>query len=186
MVQKEWIIGLLFVVAIVAVFACGCTTRGPEAETGPGDAAHQRERTIDWETVSLVDVSSGEQFQVRDFRGTPILIQTFTVLCPICTSQQQEVMKLRGQGGPLTYVALDIDPNEDVPTIRSHIAKNNFSGYYAVAPMEMTASLLNEFGQTVITPSSAPMVLVCPNGTATLLHTGIKSAEELYQLTAGC
>ena len=83
-------------------------------------------------------------------------------------------------------MALDIDPNEDEAIVRDHLARNNLSGYYAVAPLEMTASLIRDFGSDIITPSSAPVVLVCPAGDAIHLPSGVKEAASLKRAISGC
>ncbi|MDD1718256.1 MAG: hypothetical protein LUO88_04190, partial [Methanoregulaceae archaeon] len=92
----------------------------------------------------------------------------------------------REEGMDFRFVALDIDPNEDEALVRDHLARNNLSGYYAVAPLETTASLLREFGSDIITPSSAPVVLVCPGGSASKLPSGVKEAASLKRAISGC
>jgi hypothetical protein len=65
--------------------------------------------------------------------------------------------------------------------VRKHQSANQFYGLYAVGPPEITSELTNEFGVDIITPSSAPMLLICSNGTVTRLDHGVKSAEVLEQ-----
>ena len=65
--------------------------------------------------------------------------------------------------------------------VRKHQSDNRFYGLYSVAPQELTNDLVNEFGVGIITPASAPMLLICSNGTVTQLDRGIKSAEVLEQ-----
>jgi len=65
--------------------------------------------------------------------------------------------------------------------VRKHQSDNRFYGLYAVAPPEMTYELTDEFGVDIITPASAPMLLICSNGTVIRLGLGVKSAEVLEQ-----
>ena len=182
-----WVLALLAVAAVASVFIAGClAVQGPAGAAVPEKFPTDRERAFDWRTITLRDVTTGANFTVEDFRGVPVLIQTFTVWCPICTSQQQEVMRLREGGVDFRFVALDIDPNEDEAIVRDHLARNNLSGYYAVAPLEMTASLIRDFGSDIITPSSAPVVLVCPAGDAIHLPSGVKEAASLKRAISGC
>lgn len=178
-----WIPALFAVTVVAFVLVTGClATQGSAGTAVPAS----RERAIDWRTTSLHDVSTGANFTIEDFQGVPVLIQAFTVWCPICTSQQHEVMRLRDEGVDFRFVALDIDPNEDESLVRDHLARNNLSGSYAVAPIEATASLVREFGSDMITPSSAPVVLVCPGGLASKLPAGVKAVASLKRAISGC
>ena len=84
--------------------------------------------------------------------------------------------------GSFTAVGIDIDPYENEAVVRKHQSDNRFYGLYAVAPAEMIKELTNEFGVDIISPASAPMVLICSNGTVTRLDRGVKSAEVLDQV----
>jgi len=156
------------------LFAAGCTENAPAlalAENNPGEA---------WKTVGLQDVRTGERFSIGSLSGTPVILYTFTVSCPICTRQQQEMTALKKSlGDDVVLIGIDIDPREEKATLISHIQKNGFAGYYALSPDEMTASLVDRFGPVVVTPASAPVMVVCQNGDARLLDTGIKSASSL-------
>ena len=136
--------------------------------------------SINWTNIPLKDVNSKKVFRISDLRDKHVMILSFTVSCPICTAQQQEIMKLRDRtGGSYVFVALDIDPNENEERIGSHIRQHNFSGYYAVSPPEMTRSLINEFGIDQITPASAPIILICNNSSVYAFAGGLKSADLL-------
>lgn len=144
--------------------------------------------SINWTNIPLKDIDSEKVFRISDFRDKPVMVLSFTVPCPICTSQQQEIMKLHDRiGDSFVFVALDIDPNENEERIVSHIRQHNFSGYYAVSPPEMTRSLINEFGIDQITPASAPIILICNNSRVSAFAGGLKSADLLQaQLEIRC
>jgi hypothetical protein len=83
--------------------------------------------------------------------------------------------------GSFNAVGIDIDPYENEDVVRKHQSDNRFYGMYAVAPPEMTNELTNEFGVDIISPASAPVLLICSNGTVIRFDRGIKSAEVLAQ-----
>jgi cytochrome oxidase Cu insertion factor (SCO1/SenC/PrrC family) len=150
----------------------GCTgTARPPQNPAPVDA---------WRDVALTDVTTGETFSLSSFSGRPVVLFTFTVSCPICTQQQKEISALeRNSNGSIAVVGLDIDPNEEPGILQSHIQKNGFSGHYAISPPEMTRALVDRFGPAVVTPSSAPVMVICPNGNADILDAGIKPSSLL-------
>ncbi len=138
----------------------------------------------DWKEVPLTDVSSGEKYTVEELEK-PVLVETFAVWCPTCTRQQREVGKLH-QDIDVTSVSLDVDPNEDEEKIRQHLERHGFSWRYSVSPPEATNLLRKEYGNVIITPPRAPMVLVCEEGER-LLSTGVKPSSRLQQeIERGC
>jgi len=167
-------LALLFLTGTCMLLVAGCTDSTPApALTGnnPREA---------WKTIELRDVQTGQRFSVASFSGTPVIVYAFTVSCPICTRQQKEITALKNAlGDGVVVIGLDIDPREEEKTLVSHIQANGFAGYYALSPDEMTASLVDRFGPVVVTPASAPVMVVCPGGNARLLDTGIKSASSL-------
>lgn len=135
-----------------------------------------------WNVVPLRDVPTSSTFRVRELMGKPVLLFCFTSWCSICTAQQNEIKRLQAMSpGSFTAVGLDIDPYENEAVVRKHQSDNQFIGLYAVAPPEMTKELTDKFGVDIISPASAPMLLICSNGTVTKLDRGIKSAEVLSQ-----
>lgn len=169
----------LFPVAVLILAACGmmilagCTGTAPASPAGSvSDDA--------WKTMELTDVQTGERFSVSSLSGVPVVLYTFTVSCPICTLQQKEIMALKTSlGSSVAVIGLDIDPNEEPGILKSHIQRNGFSGYYALSPPAMTQALVDRFGPVVVTPASAPVMVICPGGNARLLETGIKTSSQL-------
>lgn len=142
----------------------------------------------DWHTASLKDVNSGQEFKVSDFRGKKVLVESFAVWCPVCKKQQENIKELHEEiGDEVISISLDTDPNEDEQIVSDHAKANGFNWRYAVAPKEMTQSLVNEFGIIVASAPSAPVILVCEDGSSRLMKRGIKSVEELKrELETGC
>lgn len=134
-----------------------------------------------WLTVELHDVVTREAFRISDFEGRPVLLESFAVWCPTCTKQQQEIRRLHDEvGEAIVSISLDVDPNEEEALVRRHALQNGFGWRYVVAPPQLTLALIQQFGTAVVVASSAPMILVCPDGGAIeLLRRGVKSAEWL-------
>lgn len=135
-----------------------------------------------WKDVPLRDVSTASVFNVRELKGKPVLLFCFTTWCSICTAQQNEIKRLQALSpGSFTSLGIDVDPYENEDVVRRYQSDNGFPGVYAIAPPELTNELVNEFGMDIITPASAPMILICSNGTVTQLDRGIKTAGFLEQ-----
>lgn len=168
-IKAAWLLVLLLTGALFS----GCLSSQAQVSPGPltGD---------EWKTVLLRDVNTGKVFSVDSIANTPVILFTFTVACPICTRQQQEITRLMGEwGDTITVVGVDIDPNEDERILMDHVRRNGFLGYYVLSTPEMTQSLLDRFGPRVVTPASAPVIVICPGGKSRLLDPGIKSAAFL-------
>jgi hypothetical protein len=180
------IIGVLIIAlaAVLLLFFQGGWPRENSATIPAGAAASPdyNDNVNDWKAVPLRDASTSGIFRVQDLAGRPVLLFCFTTWCSICTAQQNEIKRLQAMSpGLFTAVGIDIDPYENEDVVRKHQSDNRFYGLYAVAPPEMTYALTDEFGMDIITPASAPMLLICSNGTVTRLGRGAKSAEVLEQ-----
>jgi cytochrome oxidase Cu insertion factor (SCO1/SenC/PrrC family) len=180
------VIGVLIIVLVAVLFTLIQGTRPLESSpvlTVDAAVTPGNDSTINnWKDVPLRDVSTAGIFSVRELEGKPVLLFCFTTWCSICTAQQSEIKRLQAiSPGSFTSVGIDIDPYENEAVVRKHQSDNGFPGLYAVAPPELTNELVNEFGVDMITPASAPMILICSNGTVTRLDRGIKSAGFLEQ-----
>ena len=135
----------------------------------------------------LEDVRTGETFTLGGF-DRPVLIETFAVWCSTCLAQQRESAELHDRvGDDAVTVGLNVDPNEDATAVAEHADQHGFDWYYAVSPDDVTRSLVDQFGESMANPPSAPVVLRCPDGGARRLEDGVKSADVLEaELGAGC
>lgn len=158
----------------------GCAG-SPGSGDGGGTAAGGSDA---WRTTELTDVLTDETFTIGGLEP-PVLVETFAVWCPTCTRQQGEVGALLDRRDDVTAVSLNVDANEDAATVREHAESEGFDWPAAVAPPEVTTSLKETFGTTVLNPPSAPVVRVCAES-ATLLGTGVKSADDLADSLEAC
>ncbi len=163
------------------ILASGCTQQAPPADVTPTP-------TTSWMDILLTDVLTGETFKISDFKGKPILLESFAVWCPTCLRQQREIAKLHAsEGDSIIHISLDTDPNEDAAKVREHAETNSLDWYFAVSPIELTQALVDEFGFEVVTAPMSPVILICPAQSARLLQRGVKSADTLLaEVNKGC
>ncbi|MEE9192697.1 MAG: DOMON domain-containing protein [Candidatus Aerophobetes bacterium] len=141
-----------------------------------------------WMDIELKDVRTGELFRVSDFRGRPILLESFAVWCPTCLRQQKEMQKLKEkEGDTVVHISLNTDPNEDEDKIREHLEENGLDWYFAVSPPELTKALIDEVGLAIVSAPLAPVILICEDESVRLLRGGVKSAQTLLsEIEKGC
>lgn len=161
---------------------------GMETETDDGmesmETTAEGDASMGWQSTELTDVRSDETFSVSEFDG-PVVVETFAVWCPKCTKQQNQLRGL-ATDDDVTVVSINVDPNEDAQKVAEHANQNGFGWNYAVAPTEMTKSLTDAFGPTVLNAPSSPVIVVCPDGSASMLESGIKSTSEIETAVEDC
>jgi hypothetical protein len=179
--MKKVFLGILFLLFVISA----CTTAEP-VEVSQEKVA-TTEPFSDWMTTPLEDVHTGEEFMISDFEGETVLVESFAVWCPTCTKQQKNIKEFHELYGELTVsVSLDTDPNEDKEAVLAHAEKNEFDWRYSVAPAGMAQLLIEEYGLTIVSAPSVPIIMVCPDG-STRLMTGLKDANKLKaEVEAGC
>jgi thiol-disulfide isomerase/thioredoxin len=170
--------GIILALLILIICSAGCTGT---------DGSPAQESSDTWKTFELTDVRTGTVFSLSSFDDHPVLIQTFTITCPVCMRQQEEITRLHDSGTvPFVMVGLDIDPNGNSGSLRSYTDRQGYYGLYARSPPEMTRLLADRFGIPVLSPAQAPLILICPDGNATLLPSGIKTTDDLEKALSGC
>ncbi len=182
MKRITWKYGLMLLGLIGIIVLSSCT---PQASS---PAATAPVVTPPWMGIELDDVATGVPFKISDFKGKPILLETFAVWCPTCLRQQQEIAKLHlSEGDAIIHISLDTDPKEDEAKVREHLQSNGLDWYFAVSPIELSQALIDEFGFEVIVAPAAPVILICPDQSVRLLGSGVKSADKLLdEVAKGC
>jgi len=173
---------LLGMFSIIGLVSCTSDrtltpTPAPIPTTAPG-----------WMEIELTDVATGEAFKISDFKGKPILLESFAVWCPTCLAQQKEMKKVKQiEGENIIHISLNTDPNEDEDKVGEHIERNELDWYFAVSPVELTEALIDEFGLNFVSAPRAPVVLICEDQSTRFLRSGVKPAEELVsEIEKGC
>lgn len=178
-----WIWIIVGVVVILGIFILSSNLKQSESSITKSENVPQ------WINTELKDVRTGETFKISDFNGKPGLLESFAVWCPTCTKQQKEIKKLHEElGDSIVSISINTDPNEDESKILEHIKKNEFEWYYAVSPIEMTQSLMNEFGNGIINAPSAPIILICEDlNYRKLSGFGARDVDKLKEeIKRGC
>ena len=172
--KRYWNYCIVVVALVVSIFAGGCAQQTtPTSSVAPPTASA-------WMDIELTDVATGQTFKISDFKGKPILLESFAVWCPTCLAQQKEIKKVKqSEGDAIIHISLDTDPNEDADKIREHMERNGLDWYFVVSPIELTNALIDEFGLAVVNAPSAPVILISEDQSARLLRSGVKSADDL-------
>lgn len=145
----------------------------------------ESEPTRKWIDFELKDVITQEVFRLSDF-DKPIVLESFAVWCPTCKKQQDQIQKLIDAGDDSIHVSINTDPNEDEARVAQHVNRYSYTWSFVVFPAAATQLLINDFGSGVVNAPRAPIILICPDMTARLLESGVKSAEELKEEIDKC
>lgn len=163
-----------------------------EKETSTADAMMSKETPAAdammeapaWYSASLTDASTGQAFTINDFKGKVILVEAMAIWCPTCLKQQEQVKALQtslDQRDDFVSIGLDIDPNEDLVSLKSYVENNGFDWLYAVSNADVSSELSSLYGDQFINPPSTPIVIIDRHGEAHLMPFGLKSADELLK-----
>lgn len=198
---------LYLLLVLFLIFIIGCTQQTPQrmqdemmeemTETEMEEKAMEQQKMIEemepepmqdgWRDAELKDVLTGSTFKISDFKGKPILLESFAVWCPTCRKQQEKIKELHEDvGDSVISISLDTDPNEDTSKVIGHANKNDFDWLFAVSPTAVTQELIDEFGISVVNAPGAPVVLICGDQSARLLGRGVKSVDRLKQEIGKC
>ncbi len=187
--MKKQLFTFLVLAVIGTVISSGCAQQAPVPPTEtPSPPSEEPAVAPAWMDRELTDVATGQTFKISDFKGKPILLESFAVWCPTCLRQQREIAKLKErEGEAIIHISLDTDPNEDEAQVKEHIERNSLNWYFAVSPIELTNALIDEFGLSVVSAPSAPVILICEDQSARFLRNGVKSADVLLsEVEQGC
>ena len=179
---KQW---LWLIVLISVLLVGGCASQTPPAPSPPSGGPKV---TPAWMDVELTDVNTGKTFKISDFKGKTVLLESFAVWCPTCLRQQKQMKELIArEGDAIVHISLDTDPNEDAAKVKEHLERNDLDWYFVVSPVEFTKALIDQFGLSVVSAPSAPVVLICEDQTSRFLKSGVKSADTLLdEVEKGC
>jgi thiol-disulfide isomerase/thioredoxin len=156
----------------------------PGAETpAPGLAAAAALNRLAWATEALVDVRTGQAFQISDLAGKVVFLETMAIWCSNCRAQQEQAMKAMTQldREQVAWVVLDVDLAEQADDLARYADRNGFDFIYAVATENMARELSQAFGPIVLSPPSVPIIVVDTAGDVTF-HTGHKPVDRILEL----
>lgn len=153
-----------------------------DAAGGGSDGSTEEASATAWRSTELTDVLTDEAFRIDELQG-PVAIQSFAVWCPKCERQSESLSRV---GESVTVVSLNTDPNEDAAKVRKHAEENGFDWRFAVAPTEMTQSLIDAFGAAVTNAPSTPIIVACDDGGAEFFSGSQQSATEIEAAADEC
>jgi len=76
-------LSVLLIISLAVVGLVSCASEKPVTPPTSGPAVIPA-----WMEIELVDVATGETFKISDFKGNPILLESFAVWCPTCLAQR--------------------------------------------------------------------------------------------------
>jgi cytochrome oxidase Cu insertion factor (SCO1/SenC/PrrC family) len=135
-----------------------------------------------WFGSTLTDASTGKTFSINDYKGKVVLVETMAVWCTTCKQQQDNIKAFHTQLGmkdDFVTVSLDIDPSENLDTLKTYVNKTGFDWMYAVSPADVSREIAKLYGDQFLNPPSTPMLIIDRKGVAHPLPFGIKSADDL-------
>jgi thiol-disulfide isomerase/thioredoxin len=158
------------------------------ADPSPPPSASGPVLTQPWATATLTDVTTGAAFRIADLAasGRTVFVEAMAIWCTNCRRQQGEFTTALARLDPsrVAYVVMTVDPSETAQTLAAYRADRGFSGTYAVAGREMSAALEADFGPTVLSPPTVPVIVISPDG-AVEYRTGQHSADEIVATVQG-
>lgn len=153
----------------------------PGASTAPSDPAVALPA---WATVALTDVRTGDTFTLGGAGDRVVFVEPMAVWCSSCRAQQETAKAAMAGLDPsrVTWVALDVDPNETTEMLARFADENEFPFAYAIAGVELSRALADAFGAQVLSPPSTPVIVIGTDGTVTLTEFGHKSQARILEL----
>ncbi|MFN2176588.1 MAG: TlpA family protein disulfide reductase [Anaerolineales bacterium] len=173
------ILNTLFLTLILTsylVAACGAPASTSSLET----AAARPE----WFNIELTDAQTGETFNMNDFAGKVVLVETMAIWCPNCLVQANEVRKMHkllDNPDDVISISLDVDVHEDQVALKDYTNQYGFEWRFAIAPLEVARALGNLYSAEYLNPPLSPMLIIDRNGEVHHLKYGKKNAEFLVE-----
>lgn len=181
---------IIFFIVLTGLFLTSCGTSAPAKTIEPtiDRAAVAATETAtskwDWFSVELTDAQTGQTFTMNDYAGKVVLVETMAIWCPNCARQGSEVQnlhKLLDNPDDLVSVSLDVDPNEDQPSLKEYAEELGFEWHFSVAPLEVARALGNLYSAQYLNPPLSPMLIIDREGNVHTLEYGHKNAETLQK-----
>jgi len=138
-----------------------------------------------WSKLAFTDVQTGKPITIGQFAGETIVIEPFAAWCSKCAAQLQAVSALAPEfaNKRIVYIALGIDPSEDIARLQQYAADKGYMGnarwIFAASSPELSLALIEQFGRSVSSAPNTPIIVISPTGKIAPLSTGVKSADDL-------
>jgi thiol-disulfide isomerase/thioredoxin len=181
--RKRLIVTLFFL--FVATCMSGCVSSQEvlgenQAQAIDSTDERQTQPGYEWLAVPMTNAVTAETFTLQNYIkiGSPVVIHTFAIWCPLCTMQLQESTTFLDEfPGKAHIIGLDVEETESIMSIAQHVEKNGFAGTFAAAPMELSQGLISTFGPQVIL--QMPHTIIIVGGDIFYLGPGVRTSNEL-------
>ncbi len=172
---------LALVLAVVKNSIVAPTPLSSQSNTIPVDVP------ADWRSIPFVNVRTNQNMTFADYAGKTVVVQAVSIWCGNCVVQQKESAKALTQLGDAApvYISLDLDiahPDDDAESVANHEDYKQFPWIFAITNKTLTRALITEFGYNVLNPPITPIFVIRPDGTASDLYTGNRSADEMLTI----
>ena len=157
------------------------STSSPDASAAPSDSGIALPA---WATIPLTDVRTGETFRLAGSGDRVVFVEPMAVWCSSCRQQQETAREAVAGLDPsrVTWVAIDVDPNETPEMLARFADDNEFPFIYAIAGVDLSRALADAFGAQILSPPSTPVIVIGTDGTVTLTEFGHKSQARIAEL----
>lgn len=135
-----------------------------------------------WLSADLVNVTTGETFNLTDFSGKVVLVENLAMWCPTCLKQQEQVKLLHeqlGEDSGLISIGFDVDQNEVADDLKAYVESNGFDWLYTIPSLEVIREIANLYGANFLNPPLTPVLIIDRQGVVHPMNMGLKSAEDL-------
>lgn len=133
----------------------------------------------------LTDVSTGETFRIADIvaSGKVVFVEPMAIWCANCRVQQRAAVEAFETLGPdvAEWVGVDVETTETADALSRYREQNGFPFRYVIADNALSRSLVDQFGEVVLSPPSVNVIIVGTDGQVTHM-LGHHSAAELVAL----
>ncbi|SEH11826.1 hypothetical protein SAMN04487967_0533 [Natronorubrum sediminis] len=163
--ERRALLGSIAVGAIGGI--AGCLD---ESEDGSGDDSSDEPEPVSteedaaWQTTSLTDVRTDEEFTLGEF-DHPLFLHTFSTGCATCHSQHYEFEEFYEQAeGDVEIVDVTTDVGASPDDIRTYAEDDDYEWRFAIAEEEVIEGLVSDVGRDVTNSARSPVVMICPDG----------------------
>jgi len=138
----------------------------------------------EWQTLTMTDVRTGQEFAVSDFLGCTVYVETMATWCINCMMQMVNVAAALPNLDPERHVvmAISIETQLAPEDLAKYAENSDFDWIFSVASPELLKAIVDAFGRDAVVPSITPHVIVYPDGTAGDLQTGGSSPEDIIDM----
>ena len=138
----------------------------------------------DWQTMTLTDARTGDEFAVADFVGCTVYVETMATWCSTCRAQLEHVATAAEELDPdrFVFIAISVETEISDEDLARYADDASFDWLFSVARPDALKEIVDEFGRESIVPPSTPHLIVNPDGSYGALRTGGTPPEEIVEL----